>query len=571
MRKKMNREQIVLGIIIYLLSFVAIALPLVTITPQDYTYHDQVVARGTSLTVPYTITNYTPATLYEVTATNLAKGVISSVCPVLIPAGSCTLTLTIPATLTREPRVIQSRFQVCVRKNEGCTLVSLANQLDITVVNNNTFITITDMHVNIANTGDITYGQDSGVNLWNSAKGEISSLITTQAPKFILFSGDLPNHNDLPHLQTNIAAVLTCLSGLPAISEHNIPVFYAFGNNDSLVNDYGPYYDVVSMHNLFYLDPAHSSPATKGWPTLNANPDCSVSPNFACTYTTTSPMPPEHAADMANVATGDGYYSAYPLGSSVLLRLISLNSVIFSRDYLFYAYDPVTQLAAAQAEMNWLAAQLASAKANNEFVYIMMHVPVGKDAFYSGDSGDMWNDTLYIDNIPSTGDHLLFRDAFLALVTQYKSTVRAVVSAHTHEDELRALYPSQTSMNMETLDVGIPGITPNHFNNPGMQVYLYDKTFQLTEAKTYYTTPVPSGWRSYSFVNDYDCSKKSTMFSCVSTKILPQLPAWKLLPQPIPGNPYEMNYPVRNSGYNPSPFGSWLAILDTIQVVPINS
>ncbi|VEB36468.1 acid sphingomyelinase-like phosphodiesterase [Legionella sainthelensi] len=560
MRNKANKEQFVLAVIIYLLSSVAIALPLVTITPQDYTYHDQAVASGTSLTVPYTITNNTPATLYQVMASDLPKGVTSSVCPILISGSSCTLNLTIPASLTKGHKEIRSRFKVCVRKNEGCTLVSSANQLDINILNNSTFIAISDMHVDYFKAPPITYGDDTDLTLWNYTLDKITSLIKEQSPAFIVFTGDVPAHGPWPNVNPNqaqdIMTVLTSLSGLPAISANNLPVFYAFGNNDSLVSDYGEFFDAANNRNLFYLDPTHN------WPALNTNPDCSVSPTFACTYTTTLPMPPEHAEDMAH-AQSQGYYSAYPLGSNVPFRLISLNSVIFSRDYLPLQAPPTPQLAEAQAEMDWLSNQLAFAEANKESVYIIMHIPVGMDAFYNGDHHDMWNTTLHLNN------GLLFRDAFLALMTQYKSTIRAVVSAHTHEDELRALYPDQALMNMEVLDVGVPGVTPNHFNNPGVQVYLYDNTFQLTEAKTYYTTPNPSGWKSYSFQNDYACKKNSTLFSCVSTNILPQLPAWKLEPQPIVGNPYEMNYPVRNSGYNPSPFSSWLAILDTIQVVPI--
>ncbi|MGL5741958.1 MAG: hypothetical protein ACRCXC_05130 [Legionella sp.] len=109
-------EQIALATSICLLSSIAIARPLLTISPQDYTYHDPAVARGTSLTVPYTITNNTPATLYQVTASQLPKGVISSVCHKLESASSCTLNLIIPKTLRRQQGVIRSQFQVCVKK-----------------------------------------------------------------------------------------------------------------------------------------------------------------------------------------------------------------------------------------------------------------------------------------------------------------------------------------------------------------------------------------------------------------------------------------------------------------------
>jgi len=422
--------------------------------------------------------------------------------------------------------------------------------------NESTFLAITDIHLNNANTSPVTYGQDSGIELWNNVKNKMADIINERDPKFVVLLGDLPNHNDLFNLQTNIAAVLTGISGLNAISKKNIPVFYAFGNNDSLENNYGPY--VFEGQNLFALDAEHSSPATKGWPTLNANPDCSVSPTFACTYTITSPMPATHIADMAHVMS-DGYYSAYPLGSKIPLRLISLNTVIFSRNSLITGS---AQLDAVQTEMDWLENQLASAKANNEFVYIIMHIPVGMDAFYNLDDHDMWNSTLILNN------GLRFRDAFLATMEKYKTNIRAVLSGHTHENELRALYSSKTLKEISVLDLGVPGVTPSHFNNPAMQVYLFDNTFQLNEIKTYYTTPTPTNWKIYSFLNDYNCPKNSTIFFCVSLKILPQLPIWKLKPQPLIDNPYELNYPVRAPDYNPSP-SNWLAILDAIQVIPV--
>jgi len=559
-----KKTRIILALGFYLPFSISIALPILSITPQDYAYHDHAVAKGSRITVSYTVTNLSILTLIDFGVSGLPSEISATMCQELDPGESCTLTFTVPAELTSTSSIIQSPFYVCVNSYKRCIKVEDKYQLDIGVLDNDTFIAISDMHVGIGNKSNIVYGQDTGFNLWQASLDELSSLIDSQAPKFILLAGDLPQHADRSKLQTNIAAVLGNISGLPAIVNNNIPVFYAFGNNDSLVSNYGPYYD--GKHNLFYLDPDHESPAVKGWPTLNANPDCAVSPHFACTYTSTSPMPPEHASDMANVATGDGYYSAYPLGSEVPLRLISLNSVLFTR-HIFYGCDPVKQQDSVQAEMQWLSEQLAQANANNESVYILMHIPVGKDAFYNH-GGDMWNNTLFIDNIPNAGDHLLFRDAFLALTTFYKSTIRAIISAHTHENELRALYPDQHLMQMDILDVGLPGITPNHFTNPGMQVYLYDRSFKLTEAKTFYTTPIPGTWTAYSFQNDYHCEKNSSMFDCVSTKILPKLPFWKKQAQPIAGNAYQINYSVKNQTYSQNT-NTWLAILDAMQVVPI--
>lgn len=491
----------------------------------------------------------------------------------LTPGSNCTFNVVLtgnnklPETFVLSPRVCAFNDATCSQPNES-------NRVTVTVAN--AFLAISDTHLNTTNSSTITYGEDTSTILWSSALDEITTLITDNRPRFITFTGDVPSHgvpfpNPSGHQKADIAAVLTSLSSLDAISKNNIPIFYAVGNNDSLVTDYGEFFDVSKNRNLFYLDPAHNSPATRGWPALNANPDCSVSPIFACTYTTTSPMPKAHAADMAN-AQSQGYYSAYPLGSTVPFRLISLNSVIFSRDYLYPNISSQTQLNEAQAEMDWLADQLASARDNDESVYIIMHIPVGLDAFSNNTVPyhDMWNTTLYLRN------GLLFRDAFLALMIQYQNNIRAVISGHTHEDELRAFYPDKNLRKMEVLDVGVPGITANHFNNPGMQVYLYNYSFQLTEATTYYTNliaipaPPPYIWNSFSFKSDYACPLNSTMFSCMSMNILPNLTAWKGQAQCGAGsNPYEFDYSVRNSTYTPCSFSNWINILNAIQVIPI--
>lgn len=539
-----------------LMSSSVIAARLLTITPMDYSYHNPAAAMGTTLTIQYQITNNTSVTLGDVSASHLPAGMTSSHCSALSAnGGTCVLTITIPASMTKSPRTIYSQFKVCAQKHTaGCTLVDLANEINVTVVNANTFLTITDIHLKDGVTTPITYGQDTGDTLWASTRSEVSTLIAEQVPKFVILLGDLPAHHDQTHLEQNIGAVLTGLSGLSSINNNHLPVFYVYGNNDSLVVDYGPFFNGTT--NLFSLDPAHNSPASKGWPALNADPDCSVSSGAACTYTTTSPMPPQHADDMA-YAQSRGYYSAYPLGTAAKLRLISVNSVIFSYEYYL---SGAAQLAVAQQEFDWLSAQLAAASANNESVYIAMHIPVGTDAFNHGN--DMWNDTLILSN------GLKFRDAFLALVEQYKSNIRTVISAHTHLDEFRALYDNTALSNYMVLDVGVPGITPQHFNNPGMQIYLYDNTYQLVEQKTYYTTPNPGVWISYSYLHDYACPSGSTMFLCSSSQILAQLPGWKLQPQPIMNNPYETNYSVRVPTYDPTGITSWLQILNTIQVIP---
>jgi sphingomyelin phosphodiesterase acid-like 3 len=405
------------------------------------------------------------------------------------------------------------------------------------------FLVISDIHLDTTNTLPISYGQDTGKQLWTCMRSEVHRLIKAESPKFMLLLGDLPSHDfSSPNHLNNLATVLREIS-----ETITVPVFYVYGNEDSLIQDYGPFHK--GLTNLFSVDPARNSPETKGWPALNANPDCSTSPKYACTYTLTTPMPADHAADMKN-ASQYNYYSAYPLGSAHPLRLILLNSVIFS-----YKYKPLVkndQLPQAQAEIDWLAGQLAAAHKKGEAVYLAMHIPVGPDAFHGH---SMWNNTLTLRN------GLKFRDAFLNLVTQYQYDIHIVLSGHTHMNEVRALYAS--THKLSSLNIGIPGITPLYGNNPALNVFSYDNAYQLTDSKTYYTTPVPDVWKSFSFKNEYGCEPNRTLFSCVKESILPQLPGWEAASEQ--NNPYKINYPVRSSDFKLGDT-NWLTILQTIQV-----
>ncbi|MDQ2995247.1 MAG: hypothetical protein M3R00_09970 [Pseudomonadota bacterium] len=88
-------KTLILSLILSLLSPLAMAASSLTITPIDYTYHDKLVALGSTLTVPYQITNNTPKTLYKVTAVGLPKGIKSSLCATIAPKSICVLKLKI--------------------------------------------------------------------------------------------------------------------------------------------------------------------------------------------------------------------------------------------------------------------------------------------------------------------------------------------------------------------------------------------------------------------------------------------------------------------------------------------
>jgi 3',5'-cyclic AMP phosphodiesterase CpdA len=184
-----------------------------------------------------------------------------------------------------------------------------------------------------------------------------------------------------------------------------------------------------------------------------------------------------------------------------------MNTVIFKGqfDHHGYAYTPfdgVSQQAATDRQFKWLKKQLSDAKTNNDLVYLAMHIPPGIDGF-SGHP--MWDDALMHEGQP-------VQDVFLDLVDTYQDQIAGVLSGHTHLDGIRRLYgkPENGTKRYLELCIGVPGITTDHGNNPGMKVFTYapsDK-FEIRDFTTHYATDEEVLWRlneSYSFRSAYPC------------------------------------------------------------------
>lgn len=118
----------------------------------------------------------------------------------------------------------------------------------------------------------------------------------------------------------------------------NVPVIYAPGNIDT----YGP---GVGPDTAFL---AHNGPIVYSQ-LLNGSIDQQT---------------------FLNTFTVDGYYSAQPLGSNLLIIALNTNSFIAGVPSGTYA----------TAELDWLDSQLAAAHSAGHKVWILMHVPPGANA-----------------------------------------------------------------------------------------------------------------------------------------------------------------------------------------------
>ena len=247
---------------------------------------------------------------------------------------------------------------------------SVSNKKDqLTTKENPCFLFLSDIHLNTTNDSTV-YGGDTGMDLWANFLQKADSILGgNNAPRFVVYTGDLPAHyhctpscylapDERATHNQNLTIILTGLRNLA--SKHNTPFFYLPGNNDGLAGDYCSFADSLQQ-TPFSLVPDSTNP----YPALNLRQGTNQAPCM-----------------VSNPHPTMGYYSARPVKG---LRLISLNTVIYVSS--FQPDDGTNQLTDGNNQMAWLAAQLADAKVKKEKVYIAMHVPPGMNAY---SSTSMW-------------------------------------------------------------------------------------------------------------------------------------------------------------------------------------
>jgi len=357
--------------------------------------------------------------------------------------------------------------------------------------NETCFLVLSDIHLHSSLVQDaIAEGAaDTGHDLWDSTQNKIRKVLAGTdgfaPPKFIVVLGDLPWHakaafpEELESARANSGQVLRDLRTL-AENAH-IPLVYVPGNNDPWEGDYHPF-----STKIFNND------ATGTWPLIHPN---------ALNGTSEASLIDGSKIDM-------GYYSAYPLGKAGNLRVIALNSTIFSHKYT----DEAHQQADATAQINWLSAQLEQAKSNNERVLITMHVPPGLDGYKKK---DFWHKTML-----SNGTYV--QNAFIGLLDKYQDRVIGLLSSHTHMDGLRKIYSKGGKL--IAVDISVPGITPGHGNNPGIKMVSYNPdSYALLNFTTlfenFYPAKKVTGWGAdeFDFRTVFGCRGAGSMLNCLDT------------------------------------------------------
>ncbi|WGD34199.1 metallophosphoesterase [Olleya sp. YS] len=354
------------------------------------------------------------------------------------------------------------------------------------------FLSLSDVHLD-SNRGYTKFGRhnDTGDSLWARTKTELEKVIKTQKPKFMVYLGDLPHHEDATRVK-NVTLMLEHLRRL----DIDIPLLYLPGNNDALGGDYNSFQDSEGK-NPFSVNPNIND----SWPVL---------------HDTTG------KAKISNMDFNKqfGFYSTDLTIDKDTLKIIALNTVIFTNSY-YQSDDGVTQKEAAQKQFSWLENTLSNLNSSTP-ILMMMHIPPGVDNY--SHSGLMWNNWDKIVN--KKGDSLYFQNAFLDLVDQNSSQIKGMLTSHTHFDGIRRIYNSTKADDNALIGISIstPGITIGHGNNPGFKLFEYNNnTFDIIDFKTYFAKPTShEGFKyfgdTYTFKNTYNVSdKKSTIYESITT------------------------------------------------------
>jgi hypothetical protein len=209
-----------------------------------------------------------------------------------------------------------------------------------------------------------------------------------------------------------------------------------------------------------------------------------------------------------------GCYTAFPLGKTVPLEVIGLNTVMFSEQHTdsvgkAYNYNnahPEQRQQDVDQEISWLFLQMDIARSNGLQVLLAMHIPPGIDGYTGGNSlatgGKlMWDSTL------KWRGKIRVEDFFVALVDTFRNNIIGLIGGHTHLDGIRMVLGGDNTPILPYISV--PAISADHGNNSSFKVVQFDPAnkFAFTDFVTYYhrkTDPILQFDSTYSFNQTFE-------------------------------------------------------------------
>lgn len=358
---------------------------------------------------------------------------------------------------------------------------------DVSSGNQTSFLVLSDIHLNSRSAHVMDFApktrkitNDLDVVTYEELMDKLSTSIQSgeiAEPEFVIVLGDIAGHIRSSK-ETVIENERIVFKKLKEIFP-NTPVFYNFGNNDSLSTDYGPFLSHISKSQI--ISPLHI--IKEVWDHGNF-----LSTGKACKYHQTYPC-------VIKSNTENGYYSAY---LKPKLRLIALNSVMFSK----HAKEYKSALIAEQ--LNWFEQQLNDVESLNETVLITMHIPPGKNTYQPY----FWSDSAFWSQEPE--------QRFYQLVMNHHAAIIGILAGHTHKDEIK-LFEDNGKQALSGVYIN-PALSTSHGNAPALRSYILHQTdelhWNLSDYQTFYFTREAAVGDCtlhslYRFKDTY-CAKKTT-------------------------------------------------------------
>jgi hypothetical protein len=198
-------------------------------------------------------------------------------------------------------------------------------------------------------------------------------------------------------------------------------------------------------------------------------------------------------ADFDATYAAGGYYAVrHPTAEKTVIVVI--NDILWSAKYRDACGSHGR--AAADAMLAWLRARLGRARAAGEHVWKVHHIPWGIDPYSTLHSPAA---TCPAQIVPFLDES--YASAFVALLQDYGTLIRASFSGHVHYDGYRLLRDAQA--NAVAVDKMVPAISPIFGQNPGFQIFRYERSSaRPTDFSTMYlanldaaTNPAAADWR----------------------------------------------------------------------------
>ena len=350
-------------------------------------------------------------------------------------------------------------------------------------------LVLSDTHLNPSTTSLTSfYDSDTGnADLWPSTQAELGHLVEEKKPRFVMLLGDLPAHHiSSDNMKLADQQVFSMMDTV--VASAGVPWFFVPGNNDSLEDDY---YSFTKVDTKTGAKTNFVTEVAGGLPGEGFSSTCEEATG-ACVI---------DQGVYKDTPYFFGAYSAYP-SADRKLRLIVLNTMLWLQER-YVSDDGVPQNKAGFWEVQWFKDQLNEAKEAGEQVIVAMHIPSGLDSYKTS---AYWKG--------------MFQKSWEALISKYESTIALVVNGHTHMNALRQLQ----SVGKATLyALTVPGVTPLHGNNPGMDDLIWSTNEKgvsvWSDANVYAYSPDSQEWSVFQNLRSTytpDCSY-SSMMRCLST------------------------------------------------------